>query len=354
MKKQDGAPRLEVDRIALGYGDVPVVEDLSFDLEAGQIGCLLGASGCGKTTALRAIAGFEPLTSGEIRINGQRVSRPDRVVPPEKRSVGMVFQDHALFPHLTVHANIEFGIRKQSSDQRWQTVAELLDLTGLNNLDQRYPHELSGGQQQRVALARALAPEPAVLLMDEPFSSLDTGLRRQMGVDIRTLLTERGTATLLVTHDQLEAFALADQVGLMHDGRLLQWGNPYDLYHRPANRTVASFTGRGAYIRARLEDGELKHALGSSQLPEYARPAARGDELDLLIRPDDIRPDAQGCRARVVHRQFQGAEILYRLELPNGEHVGALFTSHENHAEGETIGIALDAHHLVLFAPSQN
>ena len=231
-------------------------------------------------------------------------------------------------------------------------MAELLDLTGLNNLDQRYPHELSGGQQQRVALARALAPEPAVLLMDEPFSSLDTGLRRQMGVDIRTLLTERGTATLLVTHDQLEAFALADQVGLMHDGRLLQWGNPYDLYHRPVNRTVASFTGRGAYIRARLEDGELKHALGSSHLPEYARPAARGDELDLLIRPDDIRPDAQGCRARVVHRQFQGAEILYRLELPNGEQVGALFTSHENHAEGETIGIALDAHHLVLFAPS--
>ena len=346
--------RLEVDQIALGYGDVPVVEDLSFSLEAGQIGCLLGASGCGKTTALRAIAGFEPLTSGEIRIDGTSVSRPDRLVPPEKRSVGMVFQDHALFPHLTVQANIEFGIRKQAAGQRHQTVEELLDLTGLNGLDQRYPNELSGGQQQRVALARALAPEPAVLLMDEPFSSLDTGLRRQMGVDIRSLLTERGTATLLVTHDQLEAFALADQVGLMYGGRLLQWANPYDLYHRPANRTVASFTGRGAYIRARLEDGELKHVLGSSRMPEYARPANNGDDFDLLIRPDDIRPDVQGCRAHVLHRQFQGAEILYQLELPNGEQVGALFTSHENHAEGDTIGIALDAHHLVLFAPAGN
>ncbi|MEM7053588.1 MAG: ABC transporter ATP-binding protein [Pseudomonadota bacterium] len=345
--------RLEVDQIVLGYGDVPVVENLSFALDAGQIGCLLGASGCGKTTTLRAIAGFEPLAVGEIRINGRSVSGPDIVIPPEQRSVGMVFQDHALFPHLTVFANIEFGIRKQTTRQRRRIVAELLELTGLTGLDQRYPHELSGGQQQRVALARALAPEPAVLLMDEPFSNLDTGLRRQMGLDIRTLLTRRGTATLLVTHDQMEAFALADQIGLMHDGHLLQWGDPYELYHRPLNRTVASFTGRGAYIRARVRNGRLHHVLGSSPWPHSEGQMNEGAPLDLLIRPDDIQPDAEGCRARVISRQFQGANILYQLQLENGERVGALFTSHENHEEGETIGIRLEADHLVMFAPEE-
>ena len=346
--------RLEVDQIALGYGDVPVVEDVSFHLEAGQIGCLLGASGCGKTTTLRAIAGFEALSAGEIRINGRTVSGVDINIPPEQRSVGMVFQDYALFPHLTVRANIKFGIRKRSAQEREQIVSELLELTGLVGLDQRYPHELSGGQQQRVALARALAPEPAVLLMDEPFSNLDTGLRRQMGLDIRALLTHRGTAALLVTHDQMEAFALADQVGLMHGGHLLQWGDPYELYHRPLNRSVASFTGRGAYIRSRVENGRLQHALGGSRWPSGEPQAAQGVCFDLLIRPDDIRPDPLGCRARVISRQFQGADILYQLELPGGEQVAALFTSHENHAIGDQIGVALDAQHLVMFPPDES
>lgn len=341
---------LEVDDIHLGYGEEEVIRGLSFGLDKGEIGCLLGASGCGKTTALRAIAGFEPLSSGEIRIAGRVASSATFRLAPEKRSVGMVFQDHALFPHLTVADNTGFGLRKLSSGEKRRRVGELLELTGLDGLSHRYPHELSGGQQQRVALARALAPQPDVLLMDEPFSNLDTRLRRRMGEEIRSILTQRGTATLIVTHDQHEAFTLADRVGLLKDGRMLQWDSPYQLYHRPASHYVAAFTGRGSYLRAHIEGNSLVHALGTSPLPKD-RP--EGDNLALLIRPDDIRPDTMGRRARVLDRHFQGAQILYRLELENGEEIAALFPSHDDFAPGEQIGVALDAAHLVLFPAAQ-
>ncbi len=342
---------LHVDDIHLGYGDLPVIKGLSFELAEGEIGCLLGASGCGKTTALRAIAGFEPVRQGRIVVGGQLLSSPQRQVPPERRSVGMVFQDHALFPHLSVAANIAFGLRRLTRADRQRRVDELLELTGLIGLDQRFPHELSGGQQQRVALARALAPEPDVLLMDEPFSNLDTRLRRRMGEEIRGMLKARGTTTLLVTHDQQEAFALADRVGLLKDGRMLQWDSPYQLYHRPNSRYVAAFTGRGSYLMARItNDQRLRHALGESPLPAE-RP--RGDELALLIRPDDIRPRADGTPVQVVARQFQGAEILYRLRLDSGEEITALFPSHDDFAVDAMIGVELDAHHLVLFPADQ-
>ncbi len=338
---------LETRGIRLGYDQEPVVRGLEFVLEKGEIGCLLGPSGCGKTTALRAIAGFEPLWSGEIRIGGRLASKPGFTVPPEKRSVGMVFQDHALFPHLTVAENVGFGIHRMSRRKRRGRVAELLRLVDLAGMAERYPHEMSGGQQQRVALARALAPAPDVMLLDEPFSNLDTGLRRQMGEEVRDILKSRGTCALLVTHDQQEAFALADHVGLMHEGGLLQWDSPYLLYHQPASRVVAGFTGRGSYLQARVEDGRLLHALGPSELP---RPDLdEGRRLELLFRPDDVKPDPEGFRARVISRQFQGAEIFYRLGLPGGEEIGALFTSHNNFATGETIGIRLDAHHMIVF-----
>ncbi len=341
---------LNVDDIQLGYDEELVIRGLSFGLHAGEIGCLLGASGCGKTTALRAVAGFEPLRGGEIRINGQVASTTTFRMAPEKRSVGMVFQDHALFPHLRVADNVGFGLRKLSRGDKRRRVDELLELTGLEGLGHRYPHELSGGQQQRVALARALAPAPAVLLMDEPFSNLDTRLRRRMGEEIRTILKERGTATLIVTHDQHEAFALADKVGLLKDGRMLQWDSPYVLYHEPASHYVAAFTGRGSYLNAQVKGSSLIHALGTSPLPPRRPP---GDELALLIRPDDIRPDSQGRLATVLARQFQGAQIMYRLRLDTGEEIAALFPSHDDYDKGQRIGVALDAQHLVLFPTSQ-
>lgn len=341
---------LEVDDIWLGYEEACVIRGLSFELDIGQIGCLLGASGCGKTTALRAIAGLEPLRAGEIRIDGKTASTPTFRLAPEKRSVGMVFQDHALFPHLNVAANVGFGLRRHSRRERRERVNELLELTGLDGYSHRYPHELSGGQQQRVALARALAPEPDVLLMDEPFSNLDARLRRHMGEEVRNILKARGTATLLVTHDQQEAFALADRVGLLKDGRMLQWDSPYQLYHQPVSHYVAAFTGRGSYLRARVEHDTLIHGLGRSPLPAD-RP--EGNELALLIRPDDIRPDAKGPRARVIARQFQGAQILYRLALDTGEEIAALFPSHDDYAVDQAIGVTLDAHHLVLFPTAQ-
>lgn len=341
---------LSVRDIYLGYEATPVIRGLSFKLAEGEIGCLLGASGCGKTTALRAIAGFETIDQGEIDIDGKLVSSPSVRVAPEKRSVGMVFQDNALFPHLNVSRNIAFGLGKLSSAERQEKVRSLLDLTGLTGLDQRYPHELSGGQQQRVALARALAPEPSVLLMDEPFSNLDTRLRRRMGEEIRGMLKARGTTTLLVTHDQQEAFALADRIGLLKDGRMLQWDPPYQIYHRPNSRYVAAFTGRGSYLRAQVRDDLLIHALGQSPLPAE-RPG--GSEVALLIRPDDIRPNPGGRQAQVIARQFQGADILYRLRLESGEEVTALFPSHDDFEVDSAIGVELDAQHLVLFPADQ-
>ncbi|MBB6086585.1 ABC transporter ATP-binding protein [Wenzhouxiangella marina] len=341
---------LDVRDIVLGYENTPVIRGLSFHLAEGEIGCLLGASGCGKTTALRAIAGFEAITEGEIHVGGKLVSSPNKRVAPEKRNVGMVFQDNALFPHLDVAGNIAFGLRRLASAERERRIRQLLDLTGLTGLDRRYPHELSGGQQQRVALARALAPEPSVLLMDEPFSNLDTRLRRRMGEEIRGMLKARGTTTLLVTHDQQEAFALADRIGLLKDGRMLQWDSPYQLYHRPASRYVAAFTGRGSYLKAHIEGDRLVHALGDSELPDERPP---GEEVALLIRPDDIRPDPGGTHARVVARQFQGADILYRLRLDSGEEVSALFPSHDDFEVNSAIGVELDAQHLVLFPADQ-
>jgi len=341
---------LEVQGIVLGYGESPVIRGLSFELGKGEIGCLLGASGCGKTTALRAIAGFEAIDQGEIRVGGQQVSTPARTRVPEKRSVGMVFQDNALFPHLNVADNIGFGLSRMARSEREDRIQQLTDLTGLSGFEHRFPDELSGGQQQRVALARALAPEPDVLLMDEPFSNLDTGLRRRMGEEIRGVLKGRNTTTLLVTHDQQEAFALADRVGLLKDGRMLQWDTPYQIYHRPASRYVAAFTGRGSYLSARIEDGQLIHALGRSPLPAQ-RPS--GDELALLIRPDDVKPADKGVDAEVVARQFQGAEILYRLRLGNSEEISALFPSHDDYAVQSRIQIELDADHLVLFPADQ-
>ena len=348
---------VQLDQVSYSYHRTKVVESLSLQLEAGTIGCLLGPSGCGKTTVLRCLAGFERIAGGRIWLDGQLVSSPTVHLPAEKRRIGMVFQDYALFPHLTIEANIAFGLRNSCAQDRQHRVSELLKLVGLNGQGRKFPHELSGGQQQRVALARALAPRPRLLLMDEPFSNLDVDLRERLALEVRGILRAEGTTAILVTHDQHEAFAIADEIGIMHQGRIQQWDTPYNLYHRPQNRFVADFVGQGVLLpgevvsenRIRIELGNLSSTLVTGgDAGEEAR--QRGRQVSVLLRPDDVtHDDASELKAEVVAKAFRGAEFLYTLKLSSGAHVLSLVPSHHNHAIGERIGIRLDVDHVVAF-----
>ncbi|HEY3077588.1 MAG TPA: ABC transporter ATP-binding protein [Burkholderiales bacterium] len=343
---------LETDDLRHAYGEQVVVRGVSFALERGAIGCLLGPSGCGKTTVLRCIAGFEPVQHGAIRLDGQTVSAPGTLLPPEARRIGMVFQDYALFPHLTVAGNIGFGLHRLAREARTLRIQELGRLVRLAEELEKYPHEISGGQQQRVALARALAPRPELLLLDEPFSNLDVELRERLSLELREIIKASGATAVLVTHDQQEAFAIADLVGILHEGRIQQWDTAYNLYHRPANRFVADFIGQGVFLPARALDGErLEIELGTLK---GGPPAGDGQALEVLLRPDDVvHDDAAPTQAEVVHKAFRGAEILYTLKLASGRKVLALVPSHHNHALGELIGIRLDVDHVVAFRPER-
>ncbi len=342
---------LEVSGIGIEYDGVSVVRDLSLHVNQGGFGCLLGPSGCGKTTTLRAIAGFEPISAGTIRVAERTVSQPGRILAPERRRVGMVFQDNALFPHLSVEGNIGFGLRHLSFDARRRRVEEMLDVIGLRGLAGRFIHELSGGQQQRVALARALAPEPDLVLLDEPFSSLDADLRERLGREVHEILRERDVATLLVTHDQNEAFSLADHIGVMREGRLLQWDSAYNLYHEPRDRFVANFVGQGVFLRGTLLTPETVDTELGVLRGDRAYGLGAGNPVDVLLRPDDIVPDpASEIRATVGGRAFKGANILYTLALPSGSTVLSLIPSHHNFHAGEQVGIRVAADHLVVFS----
>lgn len=348
---------LSLDRISHAYGTHAVVRDLSLTLTEGEIGCLLGASGCGKTTVLRLIAGFEKPTQGTIHLREAVISTPERCTPPEQRQIGMVFQDYALFPHLTVAGNIAFGLREKSAPAG-RRIEELLATIGLQGQGSRYPHELSGGQQQRVALARALAPRPHLLLLDEPFSNLDVDLRERLSLEVRDILKATGSTAILVTHDQHEAFAVADRIGIMHAGRIEQWDTPYNLYHRPATRHVADFVGQGVFLQGIVRDanqvdtefGSLHGTLNTECDGGSCALLGIGTPVDVLLRPDDVvHDDASPMQAEVVAKAFRGAEFLYTLRLASGAQVLSLVPSHHNHAIGERIGIRLDADHVVAF-----
>ena len=342
---------LEINHVSHRYGDNVVVRDISFTLERGTIGCLLGPSGCGKTTLLRGIAGFEPVSAGEIRINGTTVSTPTYAWTPERRRIGMVFQDYALFPHLTCARNIVFGLRHLKRAERRKRVTQMLEMVGLNDVADLYPAELSGGQQQRVALARALAPSPELLLLDEPFSNLDVDLRERLCTEVRDILKRNNATAVIVTHDQHEAFAIADEIGVIAHGALQQWSTPYALYHEPANRFVADFIGQGALLPGRvLSPAQLEVELGVLD-GAYDYPV--GTTVDVLLRPDDIVHDDDSPRqAEVVAKAFRGAEFLYTLRLPSGANVLSLVPSHHDHPIGSEIGIRLRVDHVITF-PTQ-
>ncbi len=353
------------------------VAGVSLGLAAGQLGVLIGPSGCGKTTLLRAIAGLEPLQHGSIEVDAERLSAPGVQLPPERRRVGMVFQDYALFPHLDVTRNVAFGLRSLSSAQTRQRVEEVLALVGLQTLAKRYPHELSGGQQQRVALARALAPQPRLLLLDEPFSNLDVELRERLAHELRDILKAAHVTTLMVTHDQLEAFAMGDAIGVMHQGHLHQWANAYTLYHEPATRFVADFIGHGVFAPAQRQsvqqtDGRtrwwLHTPLGDVPLNPEApasgvAPAAlphpmvvprpdgvQPEPCEVLLRADDVvHDDDAPIRAEIIRKAFRGSEFLYTLRLASGQTLLAHVPSHHDHALGEWIGVRLVLDHVVTF-----
>ncbi|WP_299079600.1 ABC transporter ATP-binding protein [uncultured Paraglaciecola sp.] len=346
---------LSLNNVSVAYHHTQAVKDVSFELGAGQIGCLLGPSGCGKTSLLRAVAGFEPISGGKIILREQCVSAQYLHMLPEKRRVAVVFQDYALFPHLTVAQNIAFGLQQLSKEKQRHRVAELLRLVGLAEYDNRYPHALSGGQQQRIALARAMAAKPDVLLLDEPFSSLDAELRDELAKDLRAILKHENTTALMVTHDQHEAFAMADVIGVMNKGQLLQWTDAYALYHRPASRFVASFIGDGVFLSAQIaSNNQLSSALG--EFPINSTTGFKpNDKVVFLVRPDDIiHDDESDTLAKVIDRSFQGSHILYQLELqhPTQVRVLCLALSHHDHQLDELIGIRLDLEHLIVFADS--
>ena len=332
------------------------VRDVSFSLRAGDIGVLIGPSGCGKTTLLRAVAGLEAASGGLIKLGGHTVSSGKTHVPAEKRRIGMVFQDYALFPHLDVGHNVAFGIHDWPRGQRDARVAEVLEWVGLSETQTRFPHELSGGQQQRVALARALAPQPQLLLLDEPFSNLDVDLRERLAHEVRGILKAAGATALFVTHDQLEAFAIGDMIGVMHEGQLHQWDDAYSLYHRPATRFVAGFIGHGVFAPATLVsvDGQtvVRTALGElGNVAECPLPSAYESGLcDVLLRADDIvHDDDAPVKAEIVRKAFRGSEFLYTLRLAGGQIVQAHVPSHHDHRLGEWIGIRAQVDHVVTF-----
>ena len=356
---------LQLDQVSVRYGarhDArAAVESVSLSLTTGQIGVLIGPSGCGKTSLLRAIAGLERISTGRIAIQGEVLSEPqaDVHLTPEARRIGMVFQDYALFPHLSVASNVAFGIHHLPKAERRARTEEVLDLVGLGHAAQRAPHQLSGGQQQRIALARALAPKPRLLLLDEPFSSLDVDLRERLAQEVRAILKTSATTALFVTHDQLEAFAVGDVIGVMNKGALEQWDDAYTLYHRPATRFVADFIGHGVFAPAQIvaAPGPATHVLRTplgdlAGLDACLLPAAYPDgQCDVLLRADDIvHDDAAAVKARIERKAFRGSEFLYTLRLASGEQVMAHVPSHHDHQVGEWIGIRAEVDHVVTFA----
>jgi iron(III) transport system ATP-binding protein len=325
----------------------PAVHDLSLSVCEGEIVALLGPSGCGKTTTLRLIAGFETPDAGTVRLRGEVVAGEGRLVPPEARGVGLVFQDYALFPHLSVHENVAFGLARLERTRRRARVGDVLDLVGLSDFGGRYPHELSGGQQQRVAVARALAPAPALLLLDEPFSNLDADLRSQMRDDVEGILRHTGTTAVFVTHDQDEAFTLADRVGVLHRGRIEQIATPEEIYHRPATRFVAEFVGAADFLPGRVTHDGIETELGVFTNREGL---ALGAPVSVMLRPDDVhvepREDGPGV---ITRRFFRGSECLYSIRLPSGRRVHSFQPSTSSLPAGARVRAEARLLHVVAF-----
>jgi iron(III) transport system ATP-binding protein len=336
--------QLTLDKVQVQYGDFIAVREVSLTLQNAEIGCLLGPSGCGKTSLLRAIAGFEPVTKGRITVNDTVIASDTYTMPAEDRNIGMVFQDFALFPHLSIARNITFGLQKLSSKAQRERTQEMLDLVGLPDAGRKFPHEISGGQQQRIALARALAPRPSVLLLDEPFSGLDEELRASLASEIRLLLKSQKVTALLVTHDQHEAFAMADQIALMNEGGLVQSGPGETLYQSPASPFAAGFIGEGTLLEvSSTADGTLRTLLADvTGLPS-------ADSYQVLLRPEHLTHDSAGLPVTIAKRLYRGSHYLYELRLDDGQLLKCATTLAVELEPGASLPVRLTTEQLVAF-----
>ena len=313
-------PVIRCSQLTKRFDSVLAVDSVDLEIWPGEVIAVLGTSGCGKTTLLRLIAGLEAPSSGSVEIEDEEVSTADYVRPPEERGIGMVVQEYALFPHMTAAANVAFGLRGVPRDSRDARVDEILGLVQLDELGGRFPYELSGGQQQRVALARTLAPSPVTVLLDEPFSNLDSTMRQRLRLEVETILRSQRTAAVFVTHDREEAFAIADRVGVMIDGRLLQIDTPERIYHFPATQEVALLTGSCDFIEGRARgDGGVETELGNLGCDAPAGRLSPGQSATVLIRPDDVEliPDRQG-QGTVMSREFRGDQVMLSVKLDSG------------------------------------
>jgi iron(III) transport system ATP-binding protein len=346
---------LELDGVTRAYGDTAVVEELSLSVREGELLTLLGPSGCGKTTTLRLIAGLERPDAGAVRLQGDPVAGEGTFSPPEQRDVGVVFQEFALFPHLTARENVAFGLEELPDAERDRRVTELLELVGLPEKGDARPGELSGGQQQRVALARSLAPEPQLLLLDEPFSNLDVDLRVEMRAEVRRILEATGVTAVNVTHDQEEALSISDRVAVMRDGRIEQVGTPEGVFQSPESRFVAGFLGHADFLPGRV-DGDVVHTgLGEVPRKRVDGLAAQydGTTVDLLVRPDDLSATGDGSpNGEVTERRYLGPTVLYRVELDSGDVVGCMHNHDDRVGLGERVRVELAADHPLAWFPT--
>jgi iron(III) transport system ATP-binding protein len=348
-RKEDGSQRVSLRGVTKSYGNTAVIRDISFAIRQGEILALLGPSGSGKTTILRLIAGFEQVDKGEIYIQQRLTAGPRFSIAPELRSIGMMFQDYALFPHMTVAKNVRYGLTGMDRPRQEKVLAGMLALVGMEGYENRYPHQLSGGEQQRIALARALAPCPAALLLDEPFSNLDADMRSRMRLEVLSILQRANTTTILVTHDQEEAFTLADRVGVLKEGRLEQLDSPETIYHQPRTPFVARFVGQADFLTAVAKNDRVETELGHFSI-ETPIPSQR---LSVMIRPDDIGfiPDDQG-EAIIIGREFLGSENLYSILLQSGQMVRSSQPSMAIHRVGQKVSVKANLDHVVVF-PSE-
>ena len=349
---------LELDGVSKSYGSETVIDGLSLSVREGEILTLLGPSGCGKTTTLRLVAGLERPDGGGIRVSGERVSGGESFVVPEQRGVGVVFQEFALFPHMTAAENVAFGLTDIDDETTAERVDEMLDLVGLQSHRDAHPDELSGGQQQRIALARSLAPEPKILLLDEPFSNLDVDLRVEMREEVRRILKEAGVTAVSVTHDQEEAMSISDRVAVMSEGQIEQVGRPEQVFQHPESRFVAGFLGHASFLSGYVHGDEVETGVGAVDRSMIHGLAGEyeGSRIDVLVRPDDIQarplaPD-EVANGRVVYRRYLGPTILYRVELDNGDILECMHNHPDQVDLDESVRVDLTADHDLAWFPA--